>query len=185
MGRRLSTDWVTPWAALALTTFAFQFLYYSTGTHETGVVAGDQGAVGDLLEGTAAGLARLQLDQVEQLALVAQDEIVEAQQDGPALPQRHLRPLRLHRPAPLDGRRDILGRAHRQIRQWLAGQRCVGPLTGAVRTRDHQRGEPMHEILIHPPGGGRIDGRTGSDVHHELKSNFGPGLGTSFRRTVC
>lgn len=48
---------VTPWAALALTTFAFQFLYYSAGTHETG--AGYHYlALPFLLSATAATLAQ-------------------------------------------------------------------------------------------------------------------------------
>lgn len=47
---------VAPWAALALATFAFQFFYYSTGTHETG--AGYHYlALPFLLSATAATLA--------------------------------------------------------------------------------------------------------------------------------
>ena len=56
-----------------------------------------QGDVGDLLEGLAAGLARLELDEVEQLDLTLEDEVVVAQQDALAHVHRGARPGPLRR----------------------------------------------------------------------------------------
>ncbi len=51
----------------------------------TGVVPGDHRDVTDLLEGVGTGLARLELDEVEQLGLPVEDEVVDPQEHRGAL----------------------------------------------------------------------------------------------------
>jgi len=53
------------------------------------VVTAHDGGVRHLLEAMYASLARLQLDEVEQLCLLLQNEVVETQEDSGSVGHRH------------------------------------------------------------------------------------------------
>lgn len=96
------------------------------------VVPGGDGDGLDLLVGVQTGLAGLQLDEVEDLGLAREDQVVEAQQDGGALPYRHPCPHGLGGAGPLEGRGHVLGCRLGQVGQLLAGERgVVGGAAGA------------------------------------------------------
>ncbi len=92
----------------------------------------------DLLVGVQAGLAGLQLDEVEHLGLAFQDQVVEAEQDGGALPNRGARPDRLGGAGPVEGAGHVLGRRLGQVGQLLAGERRV---VGGAAGPGHALGE--------------------------------------------
>lgn len=89
------------------------------------VVPGRDGHGLHLLVGVQTGLAGLQLDQVEDLGLAFEDQVVEAEQNGGALPYRRLCPHRLRLARGLEGLLHVLGRGLGQVRQLLAGERGV------------------------------------------------------------
>src|SRR4051812_43830452 len=83
------------------------------------VVARDQRHVHDLLEAVAPGLARLELDDVQDLLAPVEHEIVEAQQDARALGIRRRAPRTLRLAPPLDRGGDVAGGAARHRRERL------------------------------------------------------------------
>lgn len=115
------------------------------------VVAGGDGDRLDLLVGVQPGLAGLQLDQVQHLGLSAQHQVVEAQQHGGALPDRHPRPHGLGGAGRLERLRHVLGRRLGQVGQLLAGERRV--VGGTAGTR-HALGELGDQFRRHHVGGG-------------------------------
>ena len=87
------------------------------------VVARDQGDVGDLLEGLQAGLARLQLHEVQELDLPVQDKVVDAQDDRGPLRDRQPRPGPLGAARVVDGHLHVGPGRQRQLVQDGSGQR--------------------------------------------------------------
>ena len=83
------------------------------GRRRVRVVARLDGDVEHLLEGVAARLAGLELDDVEDLGGVVDDEVVEAQHDGGALGERAPRPLLLRLARRRAGGGHVGGRALR------------------------------------------------------------------------
>lgn len=99
------------------------------------VVAGRDGDGLHLLVRVQPRLAGLQLDQVEDLGLAGEDEIVEAEQHGRALPYRRLRPQRLRGAGRVEGLRHVLGCGLGQVGELLTGERrVVGGPAGADHT---------------------------------------------------
>ncbi len=120
----------------------------------TAVMAGRDGYGLHLLVGVQPGLAGLQLDEVEDLGLAFEQQVVEAEQDGGALPYGNLCPDRLGRAGRLEGPLHVLGRGFGQVGQLLAGERrVVGGTTGA----DHALGELGHQL-----GGDHVGCGTGA-----------------------
>src|SRR4051794_15002510 len=91
----------------------------------TRVVAGHQRHVHDLLERVTPGLARLELDHVEDLIAVVQHQVVEAQQDLSALGEARASPRALRVMAAPNRGNDVVGRAARHGRERLAGGRIL------------------------------------------------------------
>jgi hypothetical protein len=86
------------------------------------VVAAAQGDVEDLLERVAAGLAALQLDEVEDLLLAVEHQVVQAHEDGGPVRDGRLRPGALCSPGALEGQSHVLGRAAGHRSDGLAGE---------------------------------------------------------------
>lgn len=118
------------------------------------VVAGRDGDGLHLLVGVQPGLAGLQLDEVEDLRLTLQDQVVEAEQDGGALPYRRLLPHRLGPAGRLEGLLHVRGRGLGQVGQLLAGERRV---VGGAAGADHALGELGDQL-----GGDHVSGGTGA-----------------------
>ncbi len=89
------------------------------------VVAGHDRDVEDLLERVLARLARLELDQVEDLVLAREHQVVEAQQDALALREAGLRPGGLRRASAWERGGHVLGRAARDAAERGAGERLL------------------------------------------------------------
>ncbi len=107
------------------------------------VVPGGDGDGLDLLVGVQAGLAGLQLDEVEDLGLACEDQVVEAEQDGGALPYRSAGPDGLRGAGPLEGAGHVLGRRLGQVGQLLAGE---GGVVGGAAGPGHALGEPGDQL---------------------------------------
>lgn len=143
------------------------------------VVAGGDGDGLHLLVGVQAGLAGLQLDEVEDLGLAAEDEVVEAQQDGGPLPYGDGGPGGLGGAGPVEGGGDVLGGGLGQIGQLLPGEggvvgRAARPDDAADQLGDHLGGDHVGGGA-HTGGGGRHGVRTergvrGLRVRHEAES---------------
>ena len=88
-----------------------------------GIEARRQGDVRDLVERVRAALARLDLDQVEQLVLVLEHQVMQAQQRLLALAQRGLGPGLLRRTSRREGRVDVVDARDRDLGDRLTGQR--------------------------------------------------------------
>jgi hypothetical protein len=106
-------------------------------------VAGRHGDGLHLLVGVQPGLAGLQLDQVEHLGLAGEHQVVEAEEDGGALPDRGLGPDGLGGAGLLVGPLHVLGGGLGQVGQLLAGERRV--VGGAART-DHTTRELRDQL---------------------------------------
>ncbi len=106
----------------------------------TGVEASRQGDVRDLVEGVRAALARLDLDQVEQLVLVLEHEVVQAKERLLALTQRRLGPRLLGRTSGSECRLDVVDARDRDLGDGLAVERR-DRRTRLARGGPDQRGE--------------------------------------------
>lgn len=120
----------------------------------TAVVAGRDGYGLHLLVGVQAGLAGLQLDEVEDLGLAFEHQVVEAEQDGGPLPYGDLCPDRLGLPGRLERLLHVLGRGFGQVGQLLAGERRVVRGTAGA---GHALGELGDQL-----GGDHVGGGTGA-----------------------
>ncbi len=107
-----------------------------------GVVARHEGDVGDLLETVRPGLAGLELDQVEQLVLVGEHQVVQAQHDPLAVCQRRSRPRPLGGSGRRDGDRHILRSGLRDLGDDLARHRGDRGPGGSPGDGDDPPGEP-------------------------------------------
>ena len=85
-----------------------------------GVVARRHRDVHDLLEGVLAGLARLPLDQVEDLVLAVEHQVVEVKQDLPPQLERDAGPGLLRRSGDVDRVGHVVGRRQRRARRSAA-----------------------------------------------------------------
>ena len=130
------------------------------------VVACGDGAVADLLVRVRAGLARLELDEVEQLALAVEDEVVEAQEHGGALAHRRCGPSALGPACRVDSDRHVTRGGQRQDAQRGAGHRAGRPQLAALPGRHDAGGEGPHPGGGHGVGGGGVGLRVCDDVGH-------------------
>ena len=125
-----------------------------------GVVARRHRDVRDLLEGVLAGLARLPLDQVEDLVLPVEHQVVEVEQDLPAQLERDAGPGLLRAAGGVDRVGHVVGRRERQRGDRLPGERRVGRVA-----RAGARAHPGRQAVGPGPGrrrtslGGRAPGR--------------------------
>ena len=120
------------------------------GGAATGVVPRHDGAVGHLLVGVRAGLARLELHEVEQLGLPVEHEVVHPQQHRGALLDRGRGPPALGAAGRVDRDVDVTGRRQRQHREGRPRHRGAGQLLAAV-ARGHDPGRER-------PDPGRVHG---------------------------
>ncbi|MET3164732.1 UNVERIFIED_ORG: hypothetical protein ABIB19_003163 [Arthrobacter sp. UYEF10] len=117
------------------------------------------GDVGDLFEGVAPGLARLELDEVQDLGLVVQDGVMEALHDPLPILERRARPFDLGIPRLSVGFRDVRLSGQRQGSERAAGEGRVNQFKLGVRGMPSMGDEDPHT--------GRINGESlggGSDV---------------------
>ena len=155
------------------------------------VIAGDDGGVENLLERMPAGLAGLQLDQVENLVLAVQQEIVEAQEYAGAIGEGSRRPGGLRAagnatarstsasvpagilastpPVKGAGRDRAWARGQGHLRKQLAGQRRPDTL----RQPNHRFCHPSDSI---PPENGPVtsfpSALTASQIRPNLQTEF-------------
>lgn len=115
------------------------------------VVAGGHGDGLDLLVGVQAGLAGLQLDEVEHLGLPGQDQVVEAQQDSRPLAYGDGGPGGLGGSGLVEGLGDVLGGGLGQFRQLVTGE---GRVVGGAAGPEHSAGQPGDQVGGHHVGGG-------------------------------
>ncbi len=115
------------------------------------VVAGRDRDGLHLLVRVQAGLAGLQLDEVEHLGLPLQHQVVEAEQDGGPLPHRGPLPHGLRGTGGLEGLLYVLGGGLGQVGQLVAGER--GVVGGAAGAGD-ALGELGHQFRGDHVGGG-------------------------------
>ncbi len=128
------------------------------------VPGGDRDGL-DLLVGVEAGLAGLQLDQVEHLGLALEHQVVEAEQDGRALPHRGAGPGDLGGAGALERGDHVLGGGLGQVGQLLAGERRV--VGRAPRPDDVTRELGDQLGRDHVGGGSRACGGRGGRVGSE------------------
>src|SRR5664280_416724 len=111
------------------------------------VVTGDDRHVGELLERRLAGLAGLQLDQIEDLVLPVQDQVVVAQEDPPPVRRRCPSPLLLRRPGQAHGGVHVDLGADRHSADQLAGEWRVRRLAGVLpRRQRHPAQQPGGQL---------------------------------------
>ena len=125
-------------------------------SRRVGVVAGRDGDVEGLLERAEAGLAGLDLGEVEQFGLPFEHEVVEAQDDLATLGHGTTSPVLLCGPGAPSGRRHIVGDAHRHLADERAVERRVrrpGVPVGHGRDRG---GQPLQPGPIDPVGDGPV-----------------------------
>ena len=145
------------------------------GRPASGVVTGHDRAVGDLLEGVAAGLARLELDEVEQLGLVVEHEVVQAQQDLGALTQGGRDPAALGSPGQGDRLHDVARARHGQRRQRCSRERGRRAHVWLVARGDDPGGEGSRPRRIHGIRGGGVELRISDDIgHYRRVANAAP-----------
>ena len=112
------------------------------------VVARVERDVHDLLEGVPAGLAVLQLDEVEHLVLPGQHEVVQPEQDGGPVGDAASGPAWLGGAGRGERAAHVLDGGDRQVRDRLAGERRPRRDPVAARRRDdssHQPRRVLHE----------------------------------------
>ena len=111
-----------------------------------GVVAGDGGDLQDLLPGAEAVLAHLPLDQVDDLVLLLQQQVVEAQHHLGPRGVGHQGPGLLGGPGPRDGRSHVVGggggdrRRRQPVVRRDGGHRLGAVVLAARRGRAAARG---------------------------------------------
>ena len=138
-----------------------------------GVVPRDDGAVADLLERVPAGLARLELDEVEQLGLPVEHEVVHPQEHRGTLRHGCRRPVALGDPGGVDGDPHVAGARHREHGERRPGHRAAGHDVGVV-ARGHDPGDERSDACrVHGVRGGGIGLGVGDDFGHYRRVTTG------------
>lgn len=114
------------------------------------VVAAHLRDVQDLLEGVPAGLAVLELDQVEHFVLAVEDEIREAEQHLGPVGGGPPRPVALRSPRGVRGGRHVLGRAARDLPEEAAGRRHLHLGRLPRPCRRGTGGQPVEQVAGDP-----------------------------------